>query len=336
MRVLVDDGRWWRGGVNEPVRPLHAADAVGVAVRLLQQMPLSWCSPRLPYDPADYIRDYDEFMRLKQPSAECPGGTSAAQYRPKILSRDVEAGESNSTKSPRPEPTPFEGVRRVGRELASLCKSACWVAEHPAWAIIIAMGMALVARGRVVPRLGSKSLWLDEAFALALARHGWAGRLVDQLGPPGRREHAPLPAAPAPLARVGVVWRRRSAVCPSHSQWRPACPPSPLAKRLFSSGAAAASIFVPVLALNAFFVQYAQEARAYSLGVLYDGRGLVDASAACHRPADARRWLAYVFSPRCLRSTATTSLRWSSSRTSSAFCFGVLACHCGCCSPCMG
>jgi mannosyltransferase len=151
--------------------------------------------------------------------------------------------------------------------------------------------MALVAAVGLY-RLGSKSLWLDEAYALALARHSWADMWSISWGPQGPPTMLLYQLLQHPWLALGsseAAFRSLSVVFAVAT-----VPPFYLlAKRLFGSGAAAASILL--LALNAFFVQYAQEARAYSL-VLF----LVVVSStlllrAIDRPTSGR-WLAYVLS----------------------------------------
>jgi mannosyltransferase len=198
----------------------------------------------------------------------------------------MKTGESGSTVMPEADVVRGSAKWRASR----VFESARWVAEHPAWAII-PLGMALVAAAGLY-RLGSKSLWLDEAFALALARHSWAGVWSISWGPQVAGNMLLYQLLQHPWLALGsseAAFRSLSVVFAVAT-----VPPFYLlTRRLFGSGAAAASILL--LALNAFFVQYAQEARAYSL-VLF----LVVVSStlllrAIDRPTSGR-WLAYVLS----------------------------------------
>ena len=66
VSVVVDDGRAPRGvpARHARARPASAADGLGDAVQLLRRRACCWCLLPHRYDPADYIRDYDEFLAI--------------------------------------------------------------------------------------------------------------------------------------------------------------------------------------------------------------------------------------------------------------------------------
>ena len=157
--------------------------------------------------------------------------------------------------------------------------------------LVVALGMALIATAGLY-HLGSKSFWLDEGFAIAVARHGWADVWSIVWGPQvagNMLVYHLLQHAWLGLGSSEAVFRSLSVVLATAT-----IPPFYLlARRLF--GHRAATVAVLLLAINPFFVQYAQEARAYTLVVLTTvvSSGLL--VRAIDQP-DRGRWVAYVLS----------------------------------------
>lgn len=145
------------------------------------------------------------------------------------------------------------------------------------------MGVVVAATLLRVFRLGAQSLWLDEAFAAHLARLDWVASLASEI-------NATLYYRLLGLWMVlgdGETTLRAFSVL-----WSVATIPVlyALGRRLFAprEGLVAAAL----LAVNAFHIAYAQEARAYSLMVF-----LVALGALCFVEGIAQRstryWVAY-------------------------------------------
>lgn len=158
--------------------------------------------------------------------------------------------------------TSTTGGDRADKVEASAHGPAQWLVGQPL--VIVAIGIALVACAGLY-HLGSKSLWLDEGFAIAVAGHtwpsvwsiAWGSQVAGNMLLYHLMQHAWLA-----LGSSEATFRSLSVVLAVAT-----IPPfDALARRLF--GYWPAAISVPLLALNAFFIQYAQEARAYSLAVL--------------------------------------------------------------------
>ena len=126
---------------------------------------------------------------------------------------------------------------------------------------ILASAALTLALGLIF--LGSESVWLDEAFSVAAARLPW-----DELIPLIADSQANMSLYYAllhvwlPLGEGEFTVRALSVLCAA------AAPPTLylLVRRLFD--ARTALIAAALLALNAYFLRYAQEARGYALLVL--------------------------------------------------------------------
>lgn len=139
--------------------------------------------------------------------------------------------------------------------------------------------------------LGHESLWLDEAFSLALVSQPWAGlwRFLTAQEANMSAYHLLLKPwvalvgdAEAPLRALSVLF----AVATIPVQYL-------LARRL--GGPRVAAIAATLLASHLFFVRYAQEARAYAMVCFFSALSSLFLLRALSRPTWLR-WLAYAVS----------------------------------------
>lgn len=147
-------------------------------------------------------------------------------------------------------------VAIAGDAISSLARSA---ARRPAL-VIIPLGMIAVGvAGRY--QLGTKSLWFDEAFAITVAAQDWPTLWRTLWGPNiagNMLAYHVLQHFWLSLGSSEGVFRSLSVVFAVAT-----VPPLyALTARLFDNWAAGAAVLL--LAVNAFFVQYAQEARSYA------------------------------------------------------------------------
>lgn len=186
---------------------------------------------------------------------------------------------------------------------------------------LVLLGVALLGAGILVRlQLGSKSLWLDEAFSVAMARLPWADF---------------WPALPLMEGNMALYYALLHV-------WTSVLGFSDGAVRSVSAVAAVASLpfvfligrrlFGPVvggiaallLGTNAFFIQYAQEARGYALALLLVSAATWLLQRALDEPSRVR-WLAYalvaaasfyahVFTGFVLVAHLTTALMWPGRR----------------------
>jgi uncharacterized membrane protein len=147
----------------------------------------------------------------------------------------------------------------------------------------------LIAIALTVADLGAKSLWLDEGFTVVLIRLGW-----HRVGEILLSEQANMSGYHAALFPwVRLVGTSETAVRSLSAAFAVLCVPVVYGLASLMKGRAYGLIASVLFALNAFFVQYAQEARAYSMVLLFSTlssyffvKALADSSP--------RRWIAYV------------------------------------------
>jgi mannosyltransferase len=135
--------------------------------------------------------------------------------------------------------------------------------------------------------IADKSLWLDEAFSVALARLGWSEmwRVITEREPNMGLYHVLLHYW-VWLGTGEFAVRALSAITATLS----IAPVYGIGARLF--GVNTGIIAALLLALNAFFIQHAQEARAYALVVLLAAASSYLFLKAIDKPS-LRSWGAY-------------------------------------------
>jgi mannosyltransferase len=132
------------------------------------------------------------------------------------------------------------------------------VESHPAAVVGV---LTLVAAVLCVLKIGSESLWLDEAYSVAVAKLPWSAfvHLVRV------REANMVPFYLLLRGWISVsdseAWVRLLAAIPAVAS----VPVSFVLARRLLGGVWSAGLAAGLLAINAFFVEFAQEARGYSL-----------------------------------------------------------------------
>lgn len=150
---------------------------------------------------------------------------------------------------------------------------ANWLADlgRRAWAHRVALALVtiVVAGGALrLWGLASKSLWIDETFTVGMASQPWPQFWHTVLGVQPNMElfyvlmRTLVWATPAAWQRGEFFWR----LLPALAGTATIAAVFPLARRLFGSQAALAA--AAGVAVNEFLVEYAQQARGYTLFVL--------------------------------------------------------------------
>jgi mannosyltransferase len=122
------------------------------------------------------------------------------------------------------------------------------------------LAASVIVLALVLFRLGSKSVWQDEGFSIALARLNWSGMWrVISLSEPYMAFYYFLLHLWLPFGSSEAALRMLSAL----SAVATVPPFYAIGRRLLSRRCAA--IATCLLVLNAFFIRYAQEARSYAL-----------------------------------------------------------------------